>query len=208
MVSSPARDAALIGAVETAVNHLLAMDAECRRDISRHAGRLIALDLANTGLTLYARITGEGVALSIRADGPADVSIRGTPLMLGGYFLALQRGGTAQAASIEITGDIGLAQDLQAAFRRLEPDFEERLSGWIGDTPAHKAGVAARRFIGLIRGAGRKLDADVGEYLRYEGELVMDRTELEEFNSSVDRLRDDVERLKARVDRLDRRGGG
>lgn len=198
----------LMNELEKLVNYLLSLDEESRAQLSGYAGSLIAVDLVDTGLTIYARVTAEGFALASSAETEPDVVIRGTPVALVNHLAAMKSGDPGKAAAIEITGDISLAQDVQAVFRRLEPDWEERLSGWIGDSLAHKAGYAARRGIELVKNADRKLKTDLSEYLRFEREVVVDRPDVEDFNGSVDRLRDDVERLKARIDRLQRRPAG
>ncbi|MGA9470724.1 MAG: sterol-binding protein, partial [Candidatus Macondimonas sp.] len=46
------------------------------------------------------------------------------------------------------------------------------------------------------------LGQDASEYLRYETELLPDRSEVTAWVDEVDRLRDDVARLAARVERL------
>jgi ubiquinone biosynthesis protein UbiJ len=77
--------------------------------------------------------------------------------------------------------------------------LEEELSRVIGDVAAHQVGNAARAFLEFGRRAAGTLAQNVAEYLQEEGRDVPARTEAEEFNVEVDRLRDDVERLEARL---------
>ena len=45
---------------------------------------------------------------------------------------------------------------------------------------------------------------DISEYLRYEKEALLDKSEVDEFNQAVDNIRDDVERLQKRLERLEK----
>ena len=55
----------------------------------------------------------------------------------------------------------------------------------------------------FARDSGNKLQMDVSEYLRYESETTLHKTEVDEFISGVDTLRNDTERLKLRISKLE-----
>jgi ubiquinone biosynthesis protein UbiJ len=89
--------------------------------------------------------------------------------------------------------------------RRLDLDWEEELSRWLGDSLARKLGNLGRRSARVARESVQTLAMDLSEYLRFEKQALPDRTEVDEFNADVDTLRNDVERLKARINRLQAR---
>ena len=83
-----------------------------------------------------------------------------------------------------------------------EPDWEETISHWCGDTVARKLGNFVRKTSDAIQKGINTFELDVSEYLRYETEAVPDKQEMNEFFSRVEAIRHDVERLKMRIARL------
>ncbi|MEX2524914.1 MAG: SCP2 sterol-binding domain-containing protein [Gammaproteobacteria bacterium] len=183
------------------INRILAMDTETASALQKYSGRTLAVAVTGTRYQFYITIVDDGVAVSDVATLEPDVTVRGTPSEFMAFLRRTSDGGSA-AGTIEIAGDVGLAQELQALIRRLEPDWEEYLSGWLGDTPARKLANLAQQSARFVVQARRTVNADISEYLRYETEVLPDRAELDEFNAAVDTLRDDVERLRVRIDRL------
>ena len=85
------------------------------------------------------------------------------------------------------------------------PDPEEELSRWIGDFPARRVSLFARRALELARRARRTAGENIAEYLQEEGRDLVNRTELDEFLRGVDELRETADRIEARLGRLEQR---
>jgi ubiquinone biosynthesis protein UbiJ len=185
--------------LEVMVNRLLAMDEEGSAALRGLAGKTLAVVLDDTRYCLSIRITADGMELNDEPAPEAEVTIRGTPAAFVGFLRAEN---ATVAGSIDISGDVTLAQEFQAVLKNLDLDWEETLSGWIGDTLARKTGNLIRGMARFLAQTRRTLEADISEYLRYETEVLPDRDEIDEFNSAVDTLRNDVERLKIRIARL------
>lgn len=183
------------------------MDVQTREALLKYAGSVIAVVLLNTRQTFYIQITRSGIVMDIPDSAVADVTIRGTPTQLLAYFMAMQRDEPGRAGTIEITGNIALAQKLIGIVKNIEPDWEDRLSAWTGDGIAHTGGNLLRKTVKLAVHAGDTLMQNVSEYLRYESAIVAERAEVNEFIRSVDTLRNDVERLKLRLTRLQSKAG-
>lgn len=188
--------------IEIIVNRLLTLDEESASALAKYSGRSVGIKLVNTGVSFTIAIKPSGVRLTEMAGTDPDVCIRGTPLGLLSYILAGKTGGVPNSGGIEISGDVGLAQNVQSIVKNLEFDWEEQLAQWMGDSLAHKAGNIIRRSSVLLDEMNTTIKNDISEYLRYESEMIMDRSEIEDFNVSVDALRNDVERLKLRISRL------
>jgi len=180
------------------VNRVLALDEEAHAALAGLAGRTLLVELADTRWRCGVVLTSAGVELFEEPPAEPDVTIRGAPAA----FIALVRGGTGTARRIDISGDVTVAQEVQAILKNLDPDWEEPLSGWVGDTLARKTGNLVRDARRFLSQTSRTLEADISEYLRYEKEVLPDRTEIEEFSAAVDTLRNDAERLKIRIARL------
>ena len=189
--------------LEQYLNRLLEMDAEMAERLGELSGRVIAVEVSGTPVAF--RLVPEAGALRLHADGPRDpdVTIRGRPLELLRHVAA--RGAGRGGGHIEIVGDVELAQRLQQILSRLEPDWEEALSQWVGDLPARKLVRAGGALLAFGREARESLSFSVSEYLRYERRVLVDRPAADRFVRAVDDLRDDAERLRARLQLLDRR---
>ena len=179
----------LIIKIETLANRLLAQDRDCMEALESLSGKVIALELANTGLKFYLYPSAGGLKIQDHHDGDVNVRIMATlPDMLA-YLLSSRDETGATTGSLEVVGDVGLAQRFQSIIRNMDLDWEEAVSRYTGD-------IFARKFSNLIRGTG--------EYLLYESEVVPVQEDIDVYVSSVDELRNDVERLKLRIDRLER----
>jgi len=181
------------------VNRVLVLDDEAHAALSGLAGKTLLVELTDTRWRCGVALTATGVELFDEPPAEPDVTIRGTPAA----FFGLVRGSAGTPARrIDISGDVTVAQEVQTILRNLDPDWEEPLSGWVGDTLARKTGNLIRETRRFLSQTGRTLEADISEYLRYEKEVLPDRIEIEEFNAAVDILRNDAERLKIRIARL------
>ena len=105
----------------------------------------------------------------------------------------------------QIRGDAEIANRYRELFMLARPDPEEELSRWIGDFPARRVSLIARRALELARRARRTAGENIAEYLQEEGRDLVNRTELDEFLRGVDELRETFDRIEARLGRLEQR---
>jgi ubiquinone biosynthesis protein UbiJ len=184
--------------LETALNRILRMDAVAFKKLQQFEGKVIALELRGTGLTLTLLPGSDGIqVMSVPAD-EADTVISGTPLALAELGL-----GDAQrvlfAGEVTIRGDVETGQAFKRLLDSLDIDWEEHLSRYCGDMFAHQLGDVIRALRQWGRQARTTLGRNLAEYLQQEGrQLAMGET-VKEFSHGVDRLRDDSERLEARI---------
>jgi len=188
----------LASSLETALNRYLALDPEVQA--TPLTGRVIAIDCKAPRFTLWIVGAADRIQVLHAYEGQADVTLSGTLLAL----VSLSRGQVV-GSGVEIRGNTGVGQQFQDLLRAVQVDWEEGLSAWVGDVPAHQIG-------NLVRGAGAwgkqaavALQRNVSEYLREEARDLPNRPEVERFMDDVDRLRSDVDRLEARVRRLEAR---
>lgn len=189
------------GYLENAINRILTLDDESRLELLKYAGRVIVVELTNTQQIFHITIISTGISLGEPSVNP-DIIIRGTPGNLLAYFMAMKRDEPGKSGTIEIAGNIALAQKILGIISNLKPEWEEELSRWVGDSVAHGTGNTTRSAIKQVVQAATTLRNNTAEYLLYESDLVPDRQQVDEFNREVDSLRNDVERLKLRMSRL------
>ena len=182
------------------VNKVLSLDEETVALLATLAGNVIEIDVLDTEFRMFILPSGKGVTLETDYEGKADVAIKGTPSALLGMISAEKIG----AGDVEINGNVGLAKKFQSILRDVEIDWEEYLSQFVGDIAAHKIGNFLRRVSRFAKESGKTIGMDISEYLRYEKEALLDKSEVDEFNQAVDNIRDDVERLQKRLERLEK----
>ena len=164
-------------------------------------GSVIAVRVSNTGLAAWFIVHDDELELTTHCDEEADVVISGSLMslarMAGESDLSALRDG-----SIELSGDVHIADDFSRLLALARPDIEEELSGVVGDVAANRLGEIARGVTRWGREARTTMGANIREYLQEESRDVPSRYEVEKFTDKVGRLRDDVARLEARINRL------
>lgn len=190
--------------LEQLLNRLVVLDPEAVRRFSAWHGRVIAIALRGTGITLYFVPEQQGrLQLLGSYEGEPDCVIEGSPLDL--MRASDKDQGVAQlfAGHVTIHGDTELAHRFSEVLGNLDIDWEELLSRYVGDIAAHELARITRETQEL---GGKTLDRaqrNLSEYLTEEARLLPHPYEVEEWIREVETLRDDVERLAARIRLMD-----
>ena len=185
--------------LERVINSVLQLDEENYKKLTGLDGKIIAIEISGLNITVYLNLTSQGVEIKSECDVAVDVTIRASAMT---FFTMLLTGEGEQSVSVgdmEIAGDVDLAQQFQSILKTLEIDWEEYISKWTGDYPAHKLGNFFRDARKYVNESKEIIGMDISEYLRYEKELLPDQIEIDQFNSAVDVIRNDVERLRQRL---------
>lgn len=192
---------ATTAAIEQAVNAYLKLDPDSSNMLARFEGRVIALELEGTGVTLYCLPGSQGMNIMTLYDGPVDTTLAGRPYSM----LRLALGDSKKvlfSGDVTIRGDVELGQRFKQSLDKLDIDWEEHLAHLSNDIIAHKAGHFVREIGTWLRNAGERLSRDSAEYLQQEAFSTPDRNDVEAFYRGVETLRDDVARLEARLQLL------
>lgn len=193
-------DALPLALLEQALNHNLRGSPAASRLLDRLQGRILALHLRELGRTLHLRAHPAGIQVLVASEQPGDAQISGT--LAGLTRLAAGASAGRLPPGVRLSGTAEVAEGFQQLLTLARPDFEALLSRALGDALAHSVGTGLRRVGGWLRRSLTSVGMDASEYLRYESDLLPDRTEVDAFVDAVDQLRDDVARLAARVARL------
>ncbi|MHB1540883.1 MAG: ubiquinone biosynthesis accessory factor UbiJ [Steroidobacteraceae bacterium] len=188
--------------LENLLNRGLPRSVRARQLCTELDGRRLAVEAPDL-LRLLIESTGTSLRLR-RGSETADASIVGGPLSLLVTGAALS-GEPLRRGTVEIRGDVEIAEKFQELLRLLTPDLEEELALLVGDVPAHRAGQLVRGTLRWSRSALDALWRDIGEYASHERRDLVSRPEGEAFLRDVDALREDVDRLAARLELLERR---
>ena len=172
---------------------------EALQSCEKLSGRTIALEFREFGAPVYLRPHAGGIELFNHWRGEADVTIQGTlPALL---FANLQRE-PGTPAGVRIAGDAAIGQEFQKLIRKLDIDWEDRLSRFIGGTAANRVGRTLRSLEQFGRDSAERLGENLREYLQQETRDLPLREEVEHFVEAVDFLRADVDRLEAQLQKL------
>ena len=105
-------------------------------------------------------------------------------------------------SSVKISSDMELGKQFFDVLTSIEVDWEEQLSRYVGDIPAHQIGNIFQELLGWTRRTRTSVKQNLSEYLQEETRIIPTRLEVERFLDDVDAFRSDVDRLEAKVDRL------
>ena len=188
--------------IQDLLNAIFRQDERSLLAVRELAGKLVAIRILGTELTVFIKFEQEGIVLSFEHEGRPNVTIKARPFILFGLLLNRDGKATGITPDMEISGDTNLAQHFQEILRQVEIDWEEHLSHWIGDVAAHQAGRLFRTTRSYLRETCANIGMNLSEYLRYEKEILPTSDQIEEFVSAVDVLRNDMERLQQRFERL------
>ena len=187
---------ALLRPLVAVVNRQIAMTTPARELCAEMAGSVIAVQVSNTAIAMYFKVLEDTLLLSADYDQEPDAIISGSLLSLA----SLAGGeGAIRRGDVDLRGDAELAQSFRKLLRLATPDFEEEMSTFIGDAPAHGIGQVARRIGRWGRDASSTMRQNISEYLQEESRALPSRNEVDAFRQDVDALRDDVARLEARI---------
>jgi ubiquinone biosynthesis protein UbiJ len=192
-----------LASAEALLNRCIDSSARAAGMARRLQGTSLQVDV--DGITRIRASAHHGrLALLAGSDSAADAVISGSLPAL----LQLLKGGANRESgrpAAQIRGDAEIANRYRELFMLARPDPEEELSRWIGDFPARRVSLIARRVLELARQARRTAGENIAEYLQEEGRDLVNRTELDEFLRGVDELRETFDRIEARLGRLEQR---
>ncbi|MBT8089426.1 MAG: SCP2 sterol-binding domain-containing protein [Gammaproteobacteria bacterium] len=188
--------------VANVLNRNIRATTPARELCEKLAGSVVAVRVRDTALATWFIVHDDRLELATDTDHEPDILIRGSLFALA-RMAGVPGASTVRDGSLEFTGDPILAREFQQLLAYAKPDFEEELSGFVGDVAAHRLGEIARGVGSWSREARSTMGANIREYLQEESRDLPSRYEVERFAGSVNALRDDVDRLEARMNRLE-----
>lgn len=198
----------MAAALETGVNHVLALDQNSVERLERLEGKVLQLDLEGLAITLYFSFAFGAVEVDLDAEAEPDARVSGSPPAL--FALAAPedagvRGDWgAPGSGVRIEGDATLARDLSKIFGSLDPDWQAPVNGLLGDVLGHQVTEGLKRGAEGLRETLRSALNMTGRFLNEESGTLAKQGVVDDFNGGVDDLRDGIDRLEARLARAER----
>ena len=188
--------------LQTILNHYLALDPESKTRLKDLQNKIVTIELLNINFIFQLVFIDEEIILKTSELLQANTLIKGTPFSLLHMSLRPSDRKRFFTDDVSIEGEIELGQKVIDLFDALEIDWEEYLSHWIGDVPAHQAGRFAKKMKHFSTQLRETILENVNEYAHEEVNLFPPREEIQDFFNDIDTLRMDMDRLEARIEKL------
>ena len=193
------------GLLQRTINSQLESDAEAAELIKALGGRVLAIELQGTGINLFFHADKAELVVSAEHSGEVATWIRGTPAALFGMAKPdmAKPDWVNTDSKVIIEGDASLVRDFESLMKRLDFDWEEKVSSILGDVVAHQLGQAARTLSGfakkiseLGRDAGRSGLQDIAA--KQAGNFTS-RSDFSEFRQAVESLDEKTVQLEKQM---------
>ena len=113
--------------LEKLVNLSLSRDGNTMNALSAMSGKSLSLEFSKTAFVLTIHPANEGIRITGNSETGTDVRIMGTIPDMVAYLMASKLNHDRFSGSLEIIGDIGLAQKFQSIMKNHDLDWEELL---------------------------------------------------------------------------------
>ena len=191
----------IVGALEGAINHMMARSEKSLDDCAKLSGSSFSVQFREFNYCITFLPNASGMQLLDRYNGEADVTVKGSvPAFV--RMLIEQQQLQSMRGSVEVQGDVLLAQRYAELLGGLDLDWEDELAKIVGDVAAHQVGRFARGFLSFGKRAAQSFTQDSADYLREESKDLLHPAEMEDFVSGVEQLCDEVDHLQIRLQRL------
>ena len=173
------------------LDHLLSQNAWMQSKLVDHKNKIIVIEISD--LKLILKVGENGLLHSLSEAEKFDCIIK---LTVNSFISQLINNNNS---NISIEGDLELANQVAQVLKKIEWDIEEDLSKYIGDIPAIHSTKILKKVVtnskkNMINIAGALL-----EYWQEENQILTKKTDVEKFNSEVDKIVEDTERLEAKM---------
>ncbi|MCD6039251.1 MAG: hypothetical protein K0S27_651 [Gammaproteobacteria bacterium] len=192
------------------LNRYLALDPESSHRLQALQDKVVTIELLihkspsyKKGKNIFQIIfSPTGITFKRQDFFESDVYIKGTPLSLLRMLLTKENRKNFFSEDVGIEGSLELGQQIIDLFDALEIDWEEYLSHWISDIPAHHL----FKFVRKTALKGSRLQTtfiqNINEYIHEEASLFPPLEALQDFYNDVDNLRMDTDRLEKNMQQL------
>lgn len=184
--------------IQSVINAYVNLSPSSKDKLAAIDGKSLKVNIEPIQLALYILIKDAQIELSFEAKDKTSASISGTPIDL--MQLIIQPSSRQRLFSkekIKIQGDINFIQQFQDIIYQLDIDWEDKLSAFIGDVPAHFIGEACRQTSEKTQSFNQAMSDNLSDYLQEELRLFPTQEEAHDFFNDIHEIRLDVDRLLA-----------
>jgi ubiquinone biosynthesis protein UbiJ len=193
---------AFIISLTKAINAYLDLDPESKQRIQRLQDKAITVELLPFHFVFQCEFKTEGVCIHSGEPLATQATIRGTPLQMLNVMLMPQHRQRFFAEDLTMDGDAAFAQEVVELFDRLNIDWEEYVSHFMGDIPTYHASRFLKGIRHWFSATEKSMTHNINEYIHEELNWLPTREALQDFFAGIDHTRMDVDRAEARINHL------
>jgi ubiquinone biosynthesis protein UbiJ len=191
----------LCSVAEPVLNKVIALDPAALARLQTLQGRQLAFELTDLKLRVVLTAQPNGIWLNQHRE-VVDCVVTTHLSSLRQLRDPSQLTRLIRENSLDISGDLQLLQKFNDFFARLDPDWAEHLSGYIGDAAAHKAALIWRQLQQLIQAKLQVADRSMAALLQDELKLSPVAAELAQFSQHVSQLNARTDKLAQQLQQL------
>ena len=173
------------------INHLLSQNDWMQTLLIDHQHKVIAIEISR--LKIIFKVNESGLLQALDESEEFDCIIK---LTLNDFINQLVNNNNG---NISIEGDLDLANQVSQVLKKVEWDVEEDLSKYIGDIPAIHSTKILKKVVTNSKKNIVNIASTLLEYWQEENQILTKKTDVENFNSEVDKIVEDTERFEAKM---------
>lgn len=194
----------IAAALEKALNYVLKLDPDTVLRLNSLQGKVVKLSINDWNFECFVVIRENSLGVMTHYAGVPDAGISGKLKGLLQVGRSRASGPVLFEQGIQVDGDLEVGEQIRDIIRRLDLDFEEYLSRYVGDIAAHEIFWRGKSALRLGMKTWKNFTESVREFCQIEAKYAPSRRQVEEFYRNVSQLRNDAERAAARLDRLEK----
>lgn len=187
-------------AIEQGIETVLKLDPESRERLTSLDGKLIEVCVSRPAFSIMLSVVDQHVYVVGGVTDEPDARITGSLAALRSLSSgndALYRG------EVVVSGDVGVGQRIKEILAAVDPDWEELISPFLGDTVAHKLGNLSKYLSSWLSRTQHSFKENSSDYLQEEALLLAPDLAVLAFCTDVDETRAATDRLEARISQLE-----
>lgn len=193
---------AVLATITKALNAYLDLDPESKQRLHSLQDKVITIELLPFHFTFQCTFNSDGFHIDPEEVRSPDATLRGTPLQMLNVLLMPNHRQRFFTEDLTIEGDASFGQQVVELFDHLSIDWEDYVSHFVGDIPAHHAGRFINRINTWLNATEESLTQNINEYLHEEIKWLPTREALSDFFTDIDNTRMDVDRIEAKISYL------
>lgn len=186
--------------LEIALNRYLSLDPDAKRNFPALSEKVIQINIRDLDIVFFMKVFGGRIEVFSSYEDEIHCTMKASILSL--MKLGIASDASALSEDIEMSGDLDVGRQFRDLLARVDIDWEEIVSRYMGDIVAHKLGNAVRSLTSWGKKTSDSLRKDVGEYLQEESRQLPSAFEVSQFVTQVDDVRMGVDRAEARIKQL------
>lgn len=187
--------------IEPKINKLLTFDDQAHTKLVKLEGKSLSVRLTDLSLNIKLQVLDNKVLLSSNTEG-YDCLVTTSSQYLRSLSDASQLTKLIKQDSLELDGDLAIAQGFSELLMNNNIDWQQLLSSYFGDAIAHKMVTATQALVSNIKIKTKDMDYTLSTAITEELKLSPHYNEVSLFIDQVDVLSAKTDKLAATISAL------